>query len=103
MTIPKSNEKYKSYKNMAQVAKELGISSTTVKNHLSEENLKLKEKVNDDREFIDNLISIIGRRIKFFLNENINISNTSLNLIKNSLMRLIYGLISLSSSNASIL
>lgn len=35
---------------MAQVAKELGISPTTVKNHLSEENLKLKERVNDDRD-----------------------------------------------------
>lgn len=35
---------------MSQVAKELGISPTTVKNHLSEENLKLKEKVNDDRD-----------------------------------------------------
>lgn len=48
--IARINEKYKSYKNMAQVAKELGISSTTVKNHLNEENLKLKEKVNDDRD-----------------------------------------------------
>ena len=41
--IAQINEKYKSCKNMAQVAKELGISPTTVKNHLSEENLKLKE------------------------------------------------------------
>lgn len=48
--INQINEKYKSYKNMAQVAKELGISATTVKNHLNEENLKLKEKVNDDRD-----------------------------------------------------
>lgn len=48
--VKKINEKYKSYKNMSQVAKELGISPTTVKNHLSEENLKLKEKVNDDRD-----------------------------------------------------
>lgn len=48
--IVQINEKYKSCKNMAQVAKELGISPTTVKNHLSEENLKLKEKVNDDRD-----------------------------------------------------
>lgn len=48
--IAQINEKYKSYKNMAQVAKELGISSTTVKNHLNEENLKLKEKINDDRD-----------------------------------------------------
>lgn len=48
--IAQINEKYKSCKNMAQVAKELGISPTTVKNHLSEENLKLKERVNDDRD-----------------------------------------------------
>lgn len=48
--IAQINEKYKSYKNMAQVAKELGISATTVKNHLNEENLKLKEKINDDRD-----------------------------------------------------
>ena len=48
--IAKINELYKSCKNMAQVAKELGISPTTVKNHLNEDNLKLKEKVNDDRD-----------------------------------------------------
>lgn len=48
--IEKINELYKSCKNMSQVAKELGISPTTVKNHLSEENLKLKDKVNDDRD-----------------------------------------------------
>lgn len=48
--IKQINEKYKNYKNMAQVAKDLGISATTVKNHLNEENLKLKEKVNDDRD-----------------------------------------------------
>ena len=48
--IAQINEKYKICKNMAQVAKELGISPTTVKNHLSEENLKLKERVNDDRD-----------------------------------------------------
>jgi predicted transcriptional regulator len=48
--IAQINEKYKSYKNMAQVAKELGISPSTVRNHLNEENLKLKDKVNDDRD-----------------------------------------------------
>ena len=48
--IEKINQLYRSYKNMAQVAKELGISSSTVKNHLTEENLKLKDKVNDDRD-----------------------------------------------------
>lgn len=48
--IEQINIKYKSCKNMAQVAKELGISPTTVKNHLSKENLLLKERVNDDRD-----------------------------------------------------
>lgn len=48
--IEKINQLYRSYKNMSQVAKELGISSSTVKNHLTEENLKLKDKVNDDRD-----------------------------------------------------
>lgn len=48
--VEKINQLYHSYKNMAQVAKELGISSSTVKNHLTEENLKLKDKVNDDRD-----------------------------------------------------
>lgn len=48
--IAKINELYKTYKNMSQVAKELGISPSTVKNHLTEENLKLKDKVNDDRD-----------------------------------------------------
>lgn len=48
--IEKINQLYMSYKNMSQVAKELGISSSTVKNHLTEENLKLKDKVNDDRD-----------------------------------------------------
>lgn len=48
--IQQINDRYRACKNMAQVAKELGISPTTVKNHLSEENLKLKEKVNDDRD-----------------------------------------------------
>ena len=48
--IQKINELYKSCKNMSQVAKELGISPSTVKNHLTEENLKLKDKLNDDRD-----------------------------------------------------
>ena len=48
--INQINIKYKKYKNMSQVAKELGISPTTVKNHLNEENLKLKEHINDDRD-----------------------------------------------------
>ena len=48
--VQKINELYKSCKNMSQVAKELGISPSTVKNHLTEENLKLKDKLNDDRD-----------------------------------------------------
>ena len=48
--INQINIKYRKYKNMSQVAKELGISPTTVKNHLNEENLKLKEHINDDRD-----------------------------------------------------
>ncbi len=48
--VNKINELYKSYKNMSQVAKELGISPSTVKNHLSEENLELKNRINDDRD-----------------------------------------------------
>lgn len=48
--VQKINELYKSCKNMSQVAKELEISPSTVKNHLTEENLKLKDKLNDDRD-----------------------------------------------------
>lgn len=48
--IAKINELFASCKNMAQVARELNISSSTVKNHLSEENLQLKSKLNDDRD-----------------------------------------------------
>ena len=48
--IQKINEEFKICKNMSEVAKKLGISASTVKNHLSEENLILKSKVNDDRD-----------------------------------------------------
>lgn len=48
--IEQINQKYAECKNMAQVARELDISATTVKNHLSEENLKLKQTQNDDRD-----------------------------------------------------
>ena len=48
--IVKINEKYKEYKNTAQVARELNISASTVKKYLTEENLKLKERMNDDRD-----------------------------------------------------
>ena len=46
----KINLLYKDCGNMSKVAKELGISPVTVKNHLNEENLKLKEKIADDKE-----------------------------------------------------
>lgn len=48
--VKKINELFAVYKNMAQVARELNISASTVKNHLSEENLILKSKLNDDRD-----------------------------------------------------
>lgn len=48
--VAKINELYKSCKNMAQVARELGISPAAVKKHLNEDNLKLKERVYDDRD-----------------------------------------------------
>ena len=35
---------------MSQVARELGIAASTVRNHLNEENLKLIENQNDDRD-----------------------------------------------------
>lgn len=48
--IARINTEFASCKNMAEVARKLGISSSTVKNHLSEENLMLKSKLNDDRD-----------------------------------------------------
>lgn len=48
--IEKINNLYKSCKNLSKVGKELGISAATVRNHLNEENLKLKESINDDRD-----------------------------------------------------
>lgn len=48
--VQKINDEYRKCKNMAQVAKKLGIAPSTVKNHLSEENLELKSKLNDDRD-----------------------------------------------------
>ena len=48
--IEKINKLYQSCKNMNQVAKELGISAGAVKNHLNEESLKLKDRINDDRD-----------------------------------------------------
>lgn len=48
--IKQINNLYTNCGNMTQVAKELGISVPAVKNHLSEENLKLKDKLNEDRD-----------------------------------------------------
>lgn len=48
--IEQINIKYTECKNMSQVARELGIAPSTVKNHLNEENLNLIQKQNDDRD-----------------------------------------------------
>jgi DNA-binding phage protein len=48
--IEEINSKYAICKNMSQVARELGIASTTVKKYLTEDNLKLMDKINDDRD-----------------------------------------------------
>lgn len=48
--IEQINLKYKDCQNMNTVAKELNISPSTVKNHLSEENLQLMKQQNDDRD-----------------------------------------------------
>lgn len=49
-TIQKINQRYAECKNMAQVARELGIAPTTVKKYLTEENLQLKQTESDDRD-----------------------------------------------------
>ena len=48
--IQKINQRYSECKNMAQVARELGIAPTTVKKYLTEENLQLKQTESDDRD-----------------------------------------------------
>lgn len=48
--IEQINQKYSECKNMSQVARELNISASTVKNHLNEENLKAMQSQNDDRD-----------------------------------------------------
>lgn len=48
--IEKINQFYTETKNMSEVARRLGISTTTVKNHLNEENLKIISQQNDDRD-----------------------------------------------------
>ena len=46
------NQRYANCLNMAQVGREMGISAAQVKKYLTEENLKLKEKINDDRDVL---------------------------------------------------
>lgn len=48
--IVELNERYANCLNMAQVAREMGISTSTVKKHLTEENLKLQSHTNEDRD-----------------------------------------------------
>lgn len=48
--IEQINAKYAECKNMSQVARELGISASSVKKHLSEENLALAKNQNNDRD-----------------------------------------------------
>lgn len=48
--IEKINNLYLKCKNMAEVARQLNISTITVKNHLSKENLNLSKQQNDDRD-----------------------------------------------------
>lgn len=48
--IEEINIKYAESKNMSKVARELNISPSTVKKHLSEENLALNKAQNDDRD-----------------------------------------------------
>ena len=48
--IEKINVLYANCLNMAQVAREMGVNSETVRRHLTKENLALKDKQNDDRD-----------------------------------------------------
>lgn len=48
--VEQINIRYAECKNMSQVARELGISPSTVKNHLNEENLNSIQTQNDDRD-----------------------------------------------------
>lgn len=48
--IEKINKEYAKCKNMTEVAKKLNISVSTVRNHLSEDNIKLSKQQNDDRD-----------------------------------------------------
>lgn len=48
--IEKINQEYAQCKNISEVARRLGISSTTVKKYLSEENKTLNKQLYDDRD-----------------------------------------------------
>lgn len=48
--IEKINKEYAKCKNMTEVARKLSISVSTVRNHLSEDNIKLSKQQNDDRD-----------------------------------------------------
>lgn len=48
--IQEINKEYSICKNMTEVGKKLGISASTVRNHLSEENIQLSKQQNDDRD-----------------------------------------------------
>ena len=48
--IEKINKEYAKCKNMTEVAKKLNISVSTVRKHLSEDNIKLSKQQNDDRD-----------------------------------------------------
>lgn len=48
--VEKINKRYAECKNMSQVARELEISPSTVKKHLTEDNLQLSKTQNDDRD-----------------------------------------------------
>lgn len=50
--IDKINKRYSECMNMSQVARELNISPSIVKKYLSEENLKLKDNQNNDRDVL---------------------------------------------------
>ena len=50
--IKEINQRYAKCLNMAQVGREMGITAAQVKKYLTEDNLKLKEKINDDRDVL---------------------------------------------------
>lgn len=48
--IEELNQRYAECKNMTKVAKDMGISSSTVKKYLNEENQKINQSIYDDRD-----------------------------------------------------